>query len=227
MKHFEKVLLGILLICLGVILGLNAFEITNIDIFFDGWWTLFIIVPSFLGLLSDKDKSGHLIGLFIGIVLLLGCQDIIDFSLIWKLAIPFVLVVMGLSIIFKNIFQKQTDHQMKDIYQNSKNISEYNAIFGGKNIQLDNQHFQGATLNSIFGSIELDLRQAYIDKDVIIDATAIFGGIEIKVPEHIHVQLNATSIFGGVDNDHKNTHTQQEITLYINTNCIFGGIDIE
>ena len=227
MKHFEKVLLGIFLICLGVILGLNAFEITNIDIFFDGWWTLFIIVPSFLGLLSDKDKSGHLIGLFIGIVLLLGCQDIIDFSLIWKLAIPFVLVVMGLSIIFKNIFQKQTDHQMKDIYQNSKNISEYNAIFGGKNIQLDNQHFQGATLNSIFGSIELDLRQAYIDKDVIIDATAIFGGIEIKVPEHIHVQLNATSIFGGVDNDHKNTHTQQEITLYINTNCIFGGIDIE
>ena len=227
MKHFEKVLLGILLICLGVILGLNAFEITNIDIFFDGWWTLFIIVPSFLGLLSDKDKSGHLIGLFIGIVLLLGCQDIIDFSLIWKLAIPFVLVVMGLSIIFKNIFQKQTDHQMKDIYQNSKNISEYNAIFGGKNIQLDNQHFQGATLNSIFGSIELDLRQAYIDKDVIIDATAIFGGIEIKVPEHIHVQLNATSIFGGVDNDHKNIHTQQEITLYINTNCIFGGIDIE
>ena len=227
MKHFEKVLLGILLICLGVILGLNAFEITNIDIFFDGWWTLFIIVPSFLGLLSDKDKSGHLIGLFIGIVLLLGCQDIIDFSLIWKLAIPFVLVVMGLSIIFKNIFQKQTDHQMKDIYQNSKNISEYNAIFGGKNIQLDNQHFQGATLNSIFGSIELDLRQAYIDKDVIIDATAIFGGIEIKVPEHIHVQLNATSIFGGVDNDHKNTHTQQEITLYKNTNCIFGGIDIE
>lgn len=227
MKHFEKLLLGILLICLGVILGLNAFEITNIDIFFDGWWTLFIIVPSFLGILTDKDKSGHLIGLFIGIVLLLGCQDIIDFSLIWKLVIPFVLVVMGLSIIFKNIFQKQTDYQMKDIYQNSKNISEYNAIFGGKNIQLDNQHFQGATLNSIFGSIELDLRQAYLDKDVIIDATAIFGGIEIKVPEHIHVQLNATSIFGGVDNDHKNTHTQQEITLYINTNCIFGGIDIE
>lgn len=227
MKHFEKLLLGILLICLGVILGLNAFEITNIDIFFDGWWTLFIIVPSFLGILTDKDKSGHLIGLFIGIVLLLGCQDIIDFSLIWKLAIPFVLVVMGLSIVFKNIFQKQNDHQMNDIYQNSKNISEYNAIFGGKNIQLDNQHFQGATLNSIFGSIELDLRQAYIDKDVIIDATAIFGGIEIKVPEHIHVQLNATSIFGGVDNDHKNTHTQQEITLYINTNCIFGGIDIE
>ena len=58
MKHFEKVLLGILLICLGVILGLNAFEITNIDIFFDGWWTLFIIVPSFLGLLSDRINQG-------------------------------------------------------------------------------------------------------------------------------------------------------------------------
>ena len=224
MKQFEKILLVILLICIGIILGLNAFEITNIDIFFDGWWTLFIIVPCFFGLFKDKDKSGNLIGLFIGIGLFLGCQDIVDFAMIWKLVVPFILVVIGLSIIFKNIFQKRFEKEVN--YQDLKGKSEFNAVFGGKDLQFEHQPFEGAELNAIFGSIELDLRKAYLDKDVVIDATAIFGGIEIKVPENIHVQLNATSIFGGVDNQHKNMNDESQITLYINTNSVFGGIDI-
>ena len=227
MKQFEKILLGIVLICIGVILGLNAFGITHIDLFFDGWWTLLIIVPCFFGLLTEKKKTGNLIGLTIGLLLLLGCQDIVDFAMIWKLAVPFVFIVIGLSMIFKNTFQKRFEEQIKNDNCSYKENGEYNAIFGGKKISYDHQHFTGATLNSIFGSIELDLRQAYLDKDTVIDATAIFGGIDILVDQQIQVQLNATSVFGGVDNDHKNINTDSQVILYINTNCVFGGIDIQ
>ena len=44
MKKFKRILLGALLVVIGVLFALNALEITNIKIFFDGWWTLFIIV---------------------------------------------------------------------------------------------------------------------------------------------------------------------------------------
>lgn len=47
MKKIENTVIGFILIIIGVIIGLNAFHITNIDLFFDGWWTLFIIVPCF------------------------------------------------------------------------------------------------------------------------------------------------------------------------------------
>ena len=50
MKKIENTVIGLILIIIGVIIGLNAFHITNIDLFFDGWWTLFIIVPCFFGL---------------------------------------------------------------------------------------------------------------------------------------------------------------------------------
>ena len=57
MKRVNQVLWGIILIGVGLLLGLNAFGITNIDIFFDGWWTLFIIIPCGMGLISGNDRS--------------------------------------------------------------------------------------------------------------------------------------------------------------------------
>ena len=44
MKKIESILWGLVLIVVGVIIGLNTMGITNINIFFDGWWTLFIIM---------------------------------------------------------------------------------------------------------------------------------------------------------------------------------------
>ena len=58
----KNIILGLILIILGVIIGLNTFGITSIDIFFDGWWTLFIIIPAILGLSKEKDKTGNIIG---------------------------------------------------------------------------------------------------------------------------------------------------------------------
>ena len=42
---------------------------------------------------NDDDKSGNLIGLIIGACLLLGCLDVIEFEIIWKLMVPFILVI--------------------------------------------------------------------------------------------------------------------------------------
>ena len=61
MKKVNSILWGIALVALGVILALNAFGITDINIFFDGWWTLFIIVPCAIGLVTDRDKTGSAI----------------------------------------------------------------------------------------------------------------------------------------------------------------------
>ena len=90
MKKVSNVLWGFAFIIVGLILGLNALELTNINIFFDGWWTLFIIIPCFIGLFDDKEKTGNIIGLVIGVLLLLCCQDLFAFDLVWKLILPFI-----------------------------------------------------------------------------------------------------------------------------------------
>ena len=90
MKKVNTVIIGILFIIVGVIIGLNSFGITNINIFFSGWWTLFIIIPAINGIISDDEKLGSIIWLIVGIILLLGCQDMISFDIIWKLMLPLI-----------------------------------------------------------------------------------------------------------------------------------------
>ena len=56
MNNFKNIIWGIVLVTIGIIFGLNELNITNINIFFDGWWTLFIIVPCIIGLFNDDEK---------------------------------------------------------------------------------------------------------------------------------------------------------------------------
>ena len=56
MKNYTRMLWGLILIALGVIIGGNALNLFDIDIFFAGWWTLFIIIPFFIGLFKNEDR---------------------------------------------------------------------------------------------------------------------------------------------------------------------------
>ena len=86
--------------------------------------------------------------------------------------------------------------------------------------------FDGAELVAVFGGVECDLRNAIIEKDCVIDAVAVFGGIDILVPPHVTVRTDAFSIFGGLDDVTSSTNPDG-VTLYVNGVCVFGGIEIK
>lgn len=226
MNNIKNILWGIVLVIIGVIIGLNTIGITDIDIFFDGWWTLFIIVPCFIGLFTNKDKTGNIIGLLVGVILLLGMQNIIDFNLIWKLLLPSIIVIIGLSLIFKNTFNNKINNEIKKLNNKNTKDNEYCATFSGQRIDFPNEEFKGATLNSVFGSITCDLRGAKIKEDVVINASSVFGGIDIIVPDDVNIKIKSNSIFGGVNNKKKN-NTDKKYTIYVNASCLFGGVDIK
>lgn len=226
MNNIKNILCGIILVIIGVIIGLNTIGITDIDIFFDGWWTLVIIVPCFIGLFTNKDKTGNIIGLLVGVILLLGMQNIIDFNLIWKLLLPSIIVIIGLSLIFKNTFNSKINNEIKKLNNKNTKNNEYCATFSGQRIDFPNEEFKGATLNSVFGSITCDLREAKIKEDVVINASSVFGGIDIIVPDDVNIKIKSNSIFGGVNNKKKNNE-DKKYTIYVNASCLFGGVDIK
>lgn len=227
MKKFGNILWGILLIIIGLIIGGNSLGITNINIFFDGWWTVFIIVPSFIGLLKDEDKTGSLIGLLIGIALLLGCQNILNFDLIWKLAFPAILVIIGLSIIFKDTLGSKVNEEIKKLNQNRNNVNECCATFSGQNVKIENEKFTGADLTAVFGGVKYDLSNAIIESDVVINASSTFGGIEIYVPANVIVKTKSTAIFGGVENKANTQTNENSHTIYVNGTALFGGVEVK
>ena len=227
MKKFGNVLWGVVLIIIGLIIGGNALGITNINIFFDGWWTLFIIIPCFIGLFKDNEKTGNIIGLLIGVALLLGCQNILDFNLIWKLAFPTILVVIGLSIIFKDVLGGKVSSEIKKLNEKRNGENSYCATFAGQSVNFDEKKFTGADLTAVFGSVKCDLRKAIIESDVVINASSTFGGIEIYVPSDVKIKIKSMPIFGGVENKANIKTDENSHTIYINGTAIFGGVKIK
>ena len=227
MKKLSKILWGIALILVGGIFALNAFGLTDIEVFFDGWWTLFIIVPCFIGIFNDQDKTGNIVGLFIGVFLLLCCQDVLSFGMLWKLVIPVVIVIIGAKLILTAIFGDKANKMLIESRQNGSNVKNGFTAFSGQDMNFDGEVFEGAELNAIFGGVKCDLRNAIIEKDCAITASAVFGGIDILIPDNVNVKITSNSIFGGVSEKKHRPYIEGAVTLYINANCIFGGVDIK
>ena len=227
MKQITKILWGIALIAVGAIFALNAFGITDIEIFFDGWWTLFIIVPCFVGLFSEREKTGNLSGLAIGVFLLLCCQHVLSFGMLWKLAVPAIIVIIGLKLIFGAVFGDKANKMIVEARQNGGNVKSGCATFSGQDLNFAGEEFTGAELTAVFGGVKCDLRGAVIEKDCAITATSIFGGIDIFVPYNVNVKINSNSIFGGVSEKNHRPADPNQVTLYINATCVFGGVDIK
>ncbi len=219
MRSYKHIFWGLVLIAVGVVFALNALEITNIKIFFKGWWTLLIIIPSLVNLFVEgrDDAIGNIIGILIGVFLLLGVRNIIDFDIILKLIFPIILVLVGLSLLFKNTIKKVN-------IPKSNNTREYFATFSSQNID-GGATFTGADVNAVFGNLELDCRDSRIKKDSVINSSSIFGKVTVIVPENYQVIVKSVSIFGSVNNKCNKNDGSKEI-LYIECLCLFGGIDI-
>ncbi len=227
MKKFKSVIWGIVLVAVGVIIALNALEITDIDIFFEGWWTLFIIIPCFIGIFTSKEKFGSLLGVAVGVFLLLCCQDVLEFSMLWKLGLPVIIVAVGLKMIFGGLFKHKSEKIAENIKINNGEISKFGATFSGADANFSGEMFYGTELNALFGGVTCDLRGAFIEQDCVVKANAIFGGVDIFVPEGVNVKVHSTSLFGGVDNKKHKNSSENSHTIFVHANCIFGGVDIK
>lgn len=226
MKRLNRVLWGIVLVALGVIFALNAFDIVKVDMFFDGWWTLFIIVPCGIGVISGNDKTGNLVGLFIGVLLLLNCQGILTAATIWKLVIPVIIIFIGLKLIFGGMFGNKAEKIFSDMKKEGAEPKVTCAVFSDQKLNFTGDVFNGAELTAVFGGVKCDLRGSIIEGDCAISVSAIFGGITIYVPPYVNVKVNSNSIFGGISNKVVNTPANN-ITLYVTGTCMFGGVDIK
>lgn len=214
---------GIILILVGIIIGLNAFNITNINLLFDGWWTFIIIIPCFVRLFTEKQKTVNVIGILIGLSLLLNAQNIITLSMILKVLIPLIIIIIGLSLIFKDTISKK----IRESLESENETLEYYATFSGQNLKFKDKEVDNLELNAIFGGLNCDLSESVIKRDKLIKVYAIFGGVKIKVPENVKVVLNSTPIFAGVNNKTKEIKTKNPKTIYIDILTIFGGVEIK
>lgn len=230
MKQIKPIIWGIAIIGLGIIFGGNAIGLFNIDVFFDGWWTLFIIIPSVVSLVTEKEKISSLCFIGVGVVLLLAAQNVFSYEVAWKVILAIFLVMIGITIIVKSLIHSKSDEEVakkvKDL-GDGKTMDSQMAIFSGSDRAYKDEVFAGSNIVAIFGGVNLDLRNAKFEKDTVIKAFALFGGIDIAVPDDVKVKIKSGFIFGGFSDDRKNATEKGKYTIYIDAAGGFGGVSVD
>ena len=223
MKKVSNILWGAVLVLIGVVWLINATGIASINIFFRGWWTMFIIIPSIIEIIKKPKDISSYIFLFVGVLLLLGARNIISFALIGKIIVPVILILIGISVIFKDSLTDKISDMIKEIDRDGNEV--YTAAFSENKVNLVGDEFKGAKLDCVFGGITFDISDCDITKDFVIEASAMFGGIKIKLPRNVNVKVKSSGMFGGTDN--KVSNTKEEVpTIYIESFAMFGGVEI-
>ena len=201
----NRILWGVVLIAVGVLLGINALDLLEFNLFFDGWWTLFILVPSVIGLLTDDNKWGAFIGLLFGVFFLLCAQGVLSYDLLWKLALPIVAVLVGLSLLFGKRKKAPEPNEAQPASRSypSADHSRCVAVFSGQEMRCDGRPFRGA------------------------DVSAVFGGVDVYLPAGVNVKVTSHGLFGGVDNLRQVPPIEGAPTVTVNAVAVFGGVDIK
>jgi len=222
----SKLALGIIFVLIGfTILGINY------GTFPENWWNVIFTwqtVLILIGIILLFSRNGKLSG---GILIIIGGVFLVpEFTgyhfHFTRLVFPLLIILIGLSILFKRGKKNKLNNR---VLSNSSGYLNETAIFSGSEIIFTDDIFNGGTITAIFGGYHLDLTKTNLPLGTtFLDITAVFGGVEIVVPEKWKVTIKTTSVFGAFeDKRHNKIVFDSERELVITGTAIFGGGELK
>jgi hypothetical protein len=238
---FGGVLIGTILAGVGVLLLLQNLGITVVEDIWE-WWPVILIAIGAARLITGFGWSGRIFGgilMFAGGVFLLHNLGYIHGDP-WNYFWPVILIAVGLGMLARGIdrggvFVWWPTHPITSAGSSTgapatDALAEY-AVFGGVRRRIESQKFEGGELLAFFGGINIDLTKAAIQQEEVrLEANALFGGIDIRVPDTWHVAVHGAGIFGGYEDKTWHTATTTEDKrprLVITGFAMFGGVTVK
>jgi predicted membrane protein len=221
---------GIILIVVGMLFLLDHMGIIRAE----QYWIYWPLVLVAIGLARVFRPGERVMG--IGFILVGGVLQLHELHLThlsWNAIWPLLLIFAGMQIIWSR-FGRPGFRGMPDTVASggTNTLNEY-ALFGGVERRVNVNNFRGGSITAIFGGVEVDFRSADIEgEEASIFVEAIFGGVEITVPERWIVIFQGQSVFAGYSDE-----TRQPLpdapgapprkTLVLHGRAVFGGITVK
>ncbi len=194
--------LGILAILFGLLWFLNNIGLTQTDIgrLFVVYWPVLLILWGAEVLIRDvaygsqgESRSTGICSTILNgaILIVIGALILgsnlgiyrLDFSIVWKIFWPVVLILIGWSLLRGTTSTGGTHW----------------AIMSGIELRNKGWRLESGNMLAFMGGIDIDMTVAEIpEEETVLNLTAVMGGIEVRVPNDVSVECEGTAILGGV-----------------------------
>ncbi|HZJ77180.1 MAG TPA: LiaF domain-containing protein [Clostridia bacterium] len=228
-KNITRILFGITALGIGAFLLGAAFNLWELRTF-DGWWTLFMIVPAIGSMISTGITFWNSLLLGAGVWLFVFEQNILSERQFRIIGLSVLFLAFGAWLVissFKNN-KKSNGHNVDYSHDHSfnsetKSDRQYKQTNDGNSKKFKNANFDTSRSPDYFALFSSGEHINCSPDLVGGSATAVFGGLSIdltgvNISKNVYFQTNA--IFGGVD-----IYVPTGMRVEVNGMAIFGGCD--
>lgn len=222
------VIVGAVIIIIGMIMLLRNFNIIPEwfhEFFFR--WQFILIAIGLISLITNHNKVPGLILILIGVFFLAPHY----FKEFRNYFIPLAIILVGLAILLKRRRHYGTSYEPSDVEISDSDVIDITAVFSGSERQVTTRNFRGGKITTVFGGCEVNFLNADFDSpEVVIEVSAVFGGVSLIIPSNWEVLIAVNHIFGGFADkrylpaDHKFDPLKK---IILKGDVVFGGGEIK
>jgi hypothetical protein len=209
-----RIFWGLALILVGALVLLKRFDIWDLGYLLSTWWPAILILIGISLLIGNRFRrpGAGLLLIIIGAMFLLWELGYLEVD-VWRKVWPAALIVIGLWIIFRPVIRPRSS----------------GTVPPAPGDDIDTQGFNGGEATAVLGGADLDFTNAGLEGGrATVEATAIFGGVDIIVPKNWRVIMDGTPILGGFNLKHANPpEAEAKATLHVRGTAIFGGVTVK
>ena len=237
---------GAILLAVGAVLLLDRLGIVSArDIF--QFWPMALVAVGLAALTRTSTLTGRLwSGTLIAAGLLLQAANLGYIRVRGELFWPFVLIAVGVLLLGRALETRNETADAAapgdssrpwwvDYIEEKTGASEgarfrSSVVFSSREHRVTAPNFERAKIEAVFGSYELDLREAGLAGDEArVVADAVFGSVEIFVPEDWEVDLRGEGVFGSVSDETRHPGPNQGAPpkrLIVKGAAVFGSVEV-
>jgi hypothetical protein len=220
--------LGGLLVLLGVLFLLRNFGLFEVEEIWQ-YWPVILIALGIARISHCQGEHGKILG---GLFVVIGAAILADnlgllrwfhIQRFW----PLLLVLLGLFFLIRTVEGRPQPARQADPLGT---LTDW-AVFGGVERRIESQDFKGGEVLAVFGGVHLDLSRAdFSGSEITVDASSVFGGVELRIPPEWAVSLQGGGVFGGFAD--KTIHPKFEgprppKVFILKGFAIFGGVTVK
>jgi len=225
-RFTPQLVMGLIIVTVGVLFTLDNLEFLNAREYLRYWPALLIVFG--VSKMIYAHGGGRFFGGMLtvgGIFLLLDRLYYIDFN--WGDFWPLIFIAIGGSMLWNSMSRRLSQTSETSSSGGSDSDMNHFVVMGGLELVNNSRQFRGGELSAIMGGIEVDLRQASIKDEAVIEIFALWGGISMKVPQDWTVSVQIAPIMGGVEDKTIPPKGEPKKRLIIKGTAIMGGAEIK
>ncbi len=224
-----RIFWGLLLVVLGVLFLLDRAGTLDFGDLVARFWPVIFILIGVSILLSNnfRNAGSGIFFILFGTFFLLLRLRIFD-QAVWRYLWPLAIIAVGLWILLRPAWhpdRKRTPEMAGD----TADDLAVSQVFSGTARKVESQNFRGGKADVVFGSADIDLRNARLaGGQATLVLSAVFGAITVFVPRDWQVVLQGTPVLGSIES-HKGAASggTPTGTLTIQGSAVLGSIEVK